>query len=79
MMSSRAAQFLGISVKTLHRWHKNGKFLPDIIFNGYRLYNVGILERFKDGKPIERGDWIKMDNMEYYQSEFEKFLQQYGK
>jgi excisionase family DNA binding protein len=49
MTSGSAAEFLGISKKTLYRWDEKGKLVAYKPWgNGYRFYKVEDLKKFKE-------------------------------
>jgi hypothetical protein len=53
MSTGEAAQYLGVSIKQLHRWHADKTLIPDwVLPRGHRRYDIDSLRRFKDScKP----------------------------
>ncbi len=49
---SEAAEILGVSTKTLRRWSKSGKLVPERSFGGQRFYTYGQLRQFNYQPPI---------------------------
>ena len=54
MASGKAAAYLGITVKTLQRWDREGTLTPERTGTGRRAYSKEALDAFLSRKPIER-------------------------
>ena len=43
---TQAANYIGVSLSTLYRWHKSGKLLPDLFTLGeHRRYSIINLDK----------------------------------
>ena len=56
----QAADYIGVSLSTLYRWHKSGKLLPDLFtLGGHRRYSLLSLEnRFNTKKKTEKSGQV---------------------
>jgi putative resolvase len=54
MASGKAASYLGVTVKTLQRWDREGRLTPERTATGRRVYAKDRLDAFLSRKPIER-------------------------
>jgi len=53
---NQAANYIGVSLSTLYRWHKSGKLLPDLFtLGGHRRYSILNLDKIfkKDEKSTK--------------------------
>jgi len=53
---NKAANYIGVSLSTLYRWHKSGKLLPDLFtLGGHRRYSILNLDKIfkKDEKSTK--------------------------
>ena len=53
MASGKAAAYLGVTVKTLQRWDREGRLTPERTATGRRVYAKSALDAFLSRKPIE--------------------------
>lgn len=54
MASGKAASYLGVSVKTLQRWDREGRLSPERTATGRRIYAKSSLDAFLSRKSFER-------------------------
>jgi putative resolvase len=53
MASGKAAIYLGVTVKTLQRWDREGRLKPERTATGRRVYAKSALDAFLSRKPTE--------------------------
>lgn len=59
---SEAAKYLGISIATLRRWHKNGSFPASFVTpGGHRYYSISDLNKKTKGILRVAQEWVHLD------------------
>ncbi|MHA1342270.1 MAG: IS607 family transposase [Promethearchaeota archaeon] len=74
----KAAEYLGVSIPTLRRWHKKGLLIPIMTPGGHRRYPISVLKQFyyKNNKTEIKQNIRKNEDHNKTENKFNGFYNQ---